>query len=278
MKIVRTQKELKADIEVLRESGKRIGFVPTMGALHDGHLSLIREAKKYSDAIVVSIFVNPTQFGPKEDFAKYPRQEQDDLAKLKSSDVSIVYLPQVSDIYPDGAAVDVTVPQELSTILCGKSRPHFFHGVATVVKRLFEQVTPDIAIFGEKDYQQLLVIKWLVKEFSMPIEIIGAPIIREPDGLAMSSRNAYLSPEERKLAPEISNSLSRLRERVRVRASSPLLTSPRKREEEIGHAISSIKSTLEQKGFVVDYLEIYQDRIFIAAWLGKTRLIDNLKV
>lgn len=182
------------------QSGKqRLAFVPTMGALHEGHLSLIRRAKALSDRVVVSIFVNPTQFNDLSDLRKYPRTEEADLAKCEQEQVDAVFLPSVPEMYPEGPKNTVAVP-EFTKVLCGASRPGHFEGVATVVLRLFEMVTPDLAVFGEKDYQQLLLIRWLTQHYQLPIEIVSHPIVREADGLAMSSRNRRLALKDRQQA------------------------------------------------------------------------------
>jgi pantoate--beta-alanine ligase len=197
---VRTVKELRAEVAKWRDAGETVALVPTMGALHAGHLSLIGIAKNHATRIVASIFVNPAQFGPKEDFKRYPRDEAGDLAKLAQAGVDLVYIPHTAEMYPRGFATKVTLPS-LTEDLCGAARPNHFEGVATVVAKLLLQCAPDIAVFGEKDYQQLLVIKRLVRDLNIPVEIVGGPIVREEDGLALSSRNAYLSPEQRKAAP-----------------------------------------------------------------------------
>ena len=199
MQVVRKIREMQKISDQLKQEGKRIGLVPTMGYLHDGHLSLVKKVKGLCDVIVVSIFVNPTQFGPGEDFKRYPRDEEGDKAKLEGEAVDLLFIPEASDMYPSGyqTYVDVT---EVSKGLCGDFRPGHFRGVATVVAKLFNIVKPDVAIFGEKDYQQLLVIKRMVEDLNFDIKIIPGVLIREEDGMAMSSRNTYLSPEERQRA------------------------------------------------------------------------------
>lgn len=272
MKTVYTLSELHASLAGLRASGKRIAFVPTMGALHAGHLSLIDTAKQYADAVVVSIFVNPTQFAAHEDLGSYPRTLEADAALLENADVAVLFAPSDADIYPDNIAADVQLDAK-ADILCGNSRPHFFHGVATVVKRLLEAVSPNVAVFGEKDYQQLWLIKRMVKELGMSTEIVGSPLKREEDGLALSSRNRYLSPEERNLAPQLYKAM------VTIHASP---FNPK--------TLQQAWDTLTANGFVMDYLEWrYEEnlervqeptqkpmRLFAAAMLGKTRLIDNI--
>jgi pantoate--beta-alanine ligase len=275
---------LRAHVHAWRMDGKTVGFVPTMGALHEGHLSLVRLAKEKADKVVASIFVNPTQFAAHEDLGTYPRQEAEDIDKLKSAGCDFVFLPTVEEMYPEGASTSVKV-DGLSDGLCGTSRPHFFGGVATVVAKLLNQCQPDIAIFGEKDYQQLLIIKRMVRDLAIPVEIIGGPLVREADGLAMSSRNAYLSAEERQVAGQLN---------VIMRAAC----------QEISHggpiddAINKARSALHKAGFDnIDYLEVRsgQDlsllgptplskddlgnaRLFAASMLGKTRLIDNMPI
>ncbi len=263
MKVIRTITELRRSINELQKRGQRIGFVPTMGALHLGHRTLIREAAKKTDAVVVSIFVNPTQFGPKEDFNRYPRPEAQDLQILEEEKVSIAYLPTVEEMYPQGFKTNLEAGV-LGNVLDGTHRPGHFDGVVTVVKKLFDQVKPDIAFFGEKDYQQLCVIKSMVKEQNLPLKITSVPTVREKDGLALSSRNMYLTPEERARAPLLYGALQD------VAKGTPT-------EEAI--------ATLEREGFKVDYFEIRdaetlalskRGRIFVAAKLGNTRLIDNI--
>jgi len=252
-----------------------------MGALHDGHMELVRQAGRMADAVVVSIFVNPTQFAPGEDFKKYPRTEKSDLAKLrKEKKAEIIYIPYVEEIYPQGFATNVEV-KENANILCGKFRKGHFSGVATVVVKLLLQVMPDIALFGEKDFQQFHIIKKLVADLDIPVRIEGVPTVRESDGFAMSSRNKYLAKNERETAAEIFRMLSIFRQRL-------------EEGEKIGKLIGWGKKYLHSKGIKkIDYLEVRDEktltpvkeirpkqpvRIFIAAYLGKTRLIDNLLV
>ena len=232
--------------------GLSLGFVPTMGALHEGHLHLVREAKKHAQYVVVSIFVNPTQFGPNEDLSKYPRTLDEDIEKLEGL-VDFVYVPRPEDIYPKGYATIIHVEDE-SQGLEGDFRPHHFDGVATVVNILFNQVRPNVAVFGEKDWQQLMVIKRMVRDLDREVEILTGPTLRERDGLAMSSRNRYLSPEERALAPKIYELMTTLKD-------------PAKTEEE-----------LTKLGFKVDYVAKRWGRILAAARIGNTRLIDNINI
>lgn len=258
MMIVRTLATLEAALLPAREGGKTIGFVPTMGALHDGHLSLVDLAKKNSDVVIVSIFVNPTQFAPHEDFDSYPRTEDFDAQKLKLAGVHVLFLPAEDVIYPDGLESSIKAGTAAKG-LESDFRPHFFDGVVNVVHRLFSAVKPDIAVFGEKDWQQLQVIREMVDNLGLPIRIIGAPIARDSYGLALSSRNAYLSTEELGIARKLNVIL-------RDTATKSGDTEMAKRE-------------LLAAGFQkIDYIEIRGDRILAAAWLGKTRLIDNMAV
>lgn len=277
---IRTRTDLREVILAKRQSGQSIGFVPTMGALHDGHLSLVRIAKQKCDFVVTSIFVNPTQFAPGEDLETYPRTESDDLAKLAALGCDAVYLPSVDEMYPSGSVTNVRVEQ-LSDLLDGLHRPHFFYGVATVVARLFIHVQPDVAVFGEKDYQQLQIIRRMVRDLGFPIEIVGGQTHRDPDGLAQSSRNAYLTPAEREKASAIIAALHRAACRLSIGA--PLQS-----------ALQEARAHLNSVGFdQIDYVsavdpntlqELGNDqtssgsegRLLAAAWLGRTRLIDNL--
>lgn len=251
MKVLHSFSELSATRNQINGT---LGLVPTMGALHDGHLSLIKKIRPHVDNVMVTIFVNPTQFGPNEDFSKYPRQQQADLAKLEGQ-ADYVYLPQVDDIYPDGSKSTIHI-SGITEILEGKFRPGHFDGVATVVDRLFRQTKPSHAIFGEKDYQQLMVIKQMTAEQNHPIEILSAPTLREVDGLATSSRNAYLSAEERKTAALIYRNLKDIQSGQ--------------------NSIDTAITNLETAGFDVQYLTSEWNRLLVAAYLGKTRLIDNI--
>jgi pantoate--beta-alanine ligase len=278
--IARTIKELRATVRGWRRRGARIALAPTMGALHQGHLSLIKLARRHGDKVVVSVFVNPTQFGPNEDYTAYPRDEQGDWRKLAGAGAHLLYAPSVREMYPDNFSTRVEVA-EISQGLCGASRPHHFAGVATVVAKLFLQCLPDVAVFGEKDYQQLLVIKRLASDLNFPIEVIGAPIVREADGLAMSSRNLYLSERERVIAPQLYHVLRDMAEDLAARRT-------------VEETINAGRLRLEGAGFTVDYLEVRHSeklfplerilernapaRIFAAVFLGKTRLIDNMPV
>lgn len=282
MQIARTREELRDIITGWRLHAERIAFVPTMGNLHDGHIALVREAKKHAEHVVVSIYVNPTQFGPGEDFANYPRTEDADAVKLMAEGVACLFLPTDDVMYPGGTeqATFVEVPL-LSSQLCGASRPGHFRGVATVVARLFNLVQPDIACFGEKDFQQLLVIRRMAHDLSFPVDIIGVPTLRETDGLAMSSRNQYLAPDERLRAAKLHETLrwaaGRIRDNGKV-ADSGMLADEAAR-------------TLTEAGFQPEYFEIRRaadlapptagDRelvLLAAARLGKARLIDNLRL
>jgi pantoate--beta-alanine ligase len=275
--IVRTVGDLRAEITKWREAGQRIALVPTMGALHQGHLSLAALAKKQADRAVVSIFVNPIQFGPREDFNLYPRDEAGDLKKLAGAGADLVFAPDLGEMYPPGFSTRVNVG-DLTEDLCGASRPNHFDGVATVVTKLLLQCAPNIAIFGEKDYQQLLVIKRLVRDLNIPVEIASAPIVREPDGLALSSRNAYLSPTERKIAPLLHRTIAEV---------AADLAKGRGADD----AAEAGRFKLEAAGFRVNYVAVRdpetlkplhgpvtQARVLAAAYLGKTRLIDNVAV
>ena len=263
-----------------RAAGDRIVLVPTMGNLHDGHLSLLKKARDSADYVVATIFVNPFQFGENEDFDSYPRTLEPDLRRLEAMDCDLVFIPKSKDVYPRGAeqATRVEVPG-LSSILCGQQRPGFFRGVATVVNILFNMVRPDAAVFGEKDYQQLLVIRRMVEDLRMTIEILVGETVREPDGLAMSSRNVYLTPAERILAPMIYRQLEKVRDNLLAG------------ERDFEAACMRAREALRSAGFKPDYLEVRRAedlgvpqavddplRVLAAAWLGKARLIDNIAV
>src|SRR5437588_3631120 len=211
MKICRTIQDMRAVCGIAHGTGKRLGLVPSMGALHEGHLSLVRAAKGQCDVVAVSIFVNPTQFGPNEDFAKYPRTFDQDCVLLEKEDVDLIFAPSVDEMYPPNAVTVVTV-EGLSNKLCGKSRPGHFRGVTTVVSKLFHIIEPNVAFFGQKDAAQVAIIRRMVRDLNLPVEIVVCPIVREPDGLAMSSRNAYLNVQERKAALVLHRSLRRIEE------------------------------------------------------------------
>ena len=277
MQVVRRIREMQEISDRLRQEGKRIGLVPTMGYLHEAHLSLVKKAKVSCDVVVASIFVNPTQFGPDEDFKRYPRDEKGDKTKLEAEGVGFLFIPEIDDMFPLGyqTYVDVTA---VSKGLCGDFRPGHFRGVATVVAKLFNIVKPHAAVFGEKDYQQLIVIKKMVKDLDFDIEIIPGVLIREEDGLAMSSRNAYLSSEERRRALVLYRSLIK---------GKDLFTSGEKRAFIL---LRTVKESIESiKGVTLQYVEIRDAETFekvetvtspsvmaVAAMVGKTRLIDNM--
>ena len=274
--ILRTIEALRRQVAAWRAAGETIGLVPTMGALHEGHLSLVRQARAQCRHTVVSIFVNPTQFGPNEDFNRYPRDLAGDAAKLGTVGVDAIFAPEAAEMYSAGASTAVTVAG-LADGLCGPFRPGHFTGVATIVTKLLLQALPDAAYFGEKDYQQLQVIKRLTRDLDIPVRIESVPTYREPDGLAMSSRNAYLSPAERQIAPNLN--------RVLREVAAALA-----RGEAAAPAIAHGKAKLTQAGFTkIDYLEAVDAatlkpveratgpvRVAAAAWLGRTRLIDNV--
>jgi pantoate--beta-alanine ligase len=279
LEIVRTIADLRSHITSWRSVGARIGLAPTMGALHDGHLALVRAARAECDRVVATIFVNPKQFAPNEDLDAYPRREEADLEMLGSAGVDLVFMPVTAEIYPPGFATTVRVAG-LTDCLCGAHRPGHFDGVATVVTKLLLQSLPDIAHFGEKDYQQLLVVRRLARDLDIPVRIAGVPTVREADGLALSSRNAYLSPADRRIAPNIA--------RVLRRIAAALLAQPGTVASEIAQG----RADLENVGLTVEYLEIRDadtlapvtatvtgsTRIFAAVHLGRTRLIDNLPI
>jgi pantoate--beta-alanine ligase len=277
---VHTLSDLRAAIRSHRMAGRKIGFVPTMGALHDGHLSLVEIANAKTDITVVSIFVNPTQFAPGEDLDTYPRTEEMDIARLTEVGTDIVYLPSVEEMYPDGSKTDVRVA-DMSDLLDGIFRPHFFYGVATVVARLFVHVQPDVAVFGEKDYQQLQIIRRMVRDLGFPIEIIGGETFRDADGLAQSSRNVYMREHERLKANVMSGALHRARTRLAIGAPvSEVLEEARTRIaaagfERLDYVSAVDPATLEE--LADEPLQAgAEGRVLAAAWMGPTRLIDNM--
>ncbi len=282
--LTRSVQGLRARVSTWRETGKRVALIPTMGALHDGHLSLIQIGRDHAVKTVASIFINPRQFGPTEDLATYPRGEAQDLDHLAAAKCDLAYIPSQEEMYPDGYQTSIDVA-EISQGLCGASRPQFFGGIATIVCKLLNQCQPDVAVFGEKDFQQLQLIKRMVRDLDLPVEIIGAPILREKDGLAMSSRNRYLTTKERLIAGQMNQILQQAC--LKVTKGTKVQT-----------ALAAARADLVKAGFdMIDYLEIRRSnnlqplgpdalsqtdlntaRIFVATMLGKTRLIDNMKV
>jgi pantoate--beta-alanine ligase len=276
--VVRSIDELRGMVAGWRNAGERIGLVPTMGALHRGHLALVAAAQAQCRYTVVSIFVNPKQFGPREDFATYPRPEAEDLVKLTGAGVDTAFIPPVDEMYPAGFAAAVTVGGP-SEGLCGAHRPGHFDGVATVVAKLLIQAAPDAAFFGEKDYQQLMVVRRMARDLDLPVEIVGVPTVREPDGLALSSRNVYLSADERRIAPNLYRLLREAAGEI-AGAAQP------------GTVLRRTTTELTRLGFAVEYLELRDAatlqplaarptspaRLLAAVHLGRTRLIDNVPV
>ena len=275
VQIVRSSEELALGRTALEG---RVALVPTMGALHAGHMALVAEARARADHVAASIFVNPTQFGPGEDLSRYPRQERQDLAMLEEAGCDIVWMPAVEDMYPDDFSTTVKI-SGVSDRWEGEARPGHFDGVATVVAKLLVAVRPELALFGEKDFQQLAVIRRMVADLGMPVEIVGVPTVREPDGLALSSRNAYLSPEERRRAVALPNALNAARDGIAG-------------GENVGAALQRAKQSLVDAGFLkLDYVALVdavtlepldapqgEMRLIAAAAIGTTRLIDNIAV
>jgi pantoate--beta-alanine ligase len=274
--IVRTPQELRDHIAFWRKEAKTIGLVPTMGALHEGHMSLVRASLAETDHTVVTLFVNPTQFAPNEDYDAYPRYFEDDLAKLKDAGAHLLFAPEAHEMYPQGAITSISVPG-LGDVLEGAFRPGFFSGVATIVAKLLLLATPDRAFFGEKDYQQLQVIRRLVTDLNIPVEIEGAPIVREEDGLALSSRNAYLTAEERKIAPELYRALQDFAAGVGT-GKYPSTCEKQGRERLLAVGFSKVDYlSLRDAETLEDVCDASRPaRILAAAWLGRCRLIDNL--
>lgn len=279
MNVCRTVKQVREEIQSLRNQGRTIGLVPTMGALHTGHTDLFERARDHSDIVVVSIFVNPTQFGPNEDFDTYPRQLEDDLETCKKYDIDIVFAPERDEMYGE-SELSIQI-DSLNRYMCGASRPGFFEGVLLVVNKLFNIIEPDIAVFGQKDIQQFQIIRQMNSEFNHGINLIMAPIVRANDGLALSSRNAYLSDKERVLAPSLYRSLQYIQKQIEEGVDTP------------GLLIEHQKTELEAKGFKIDYLDVFRKTtlqpvktlkeensyiIAVAAYVGSTRLIDNILI
>lgn len=277
MNIFHTIKDLKNELNLLRH--QKIALVPTMGNLHDGHLSLVNLAKQHADIVVVSIFVNPTQFGAGEDFASYPRTLDDDCQKLAKAGVALVFAPSVDEMYPVYPPNVQILSGSISKILCGQTRPTHFDGVGLVVSKLFNIVRPDVAVFGKKDYQQLAIIAQLVQELNFEIDIIGGEIVRADDGLALSSRNQYLTEQERAIAPRLAQALQQLAGELQSASVADFDT-----------MIQKTKDKLTYDGFTVDYLQVLNQQlqpasrhdkhlvILTACYLGKARLLDNLEI
>jgi pantoate--beta-alanine ligase len=277
--IVRTVPALRRALEGLRGKKAAVALIPTMGALHDGHVSLVRLAKRRARRVVVSIFVNPTQFAPTEDFGSYPRTWKADVARLQAEDVDLIWNPNVATMYPEGFATRIAPEGPATAGLEDRFRPHFFGGVATVVGKLFTQVRPDFAIFGEKDFQQLRVVARMAGDLDLGVKVIGSRTVRERDGLAMSSRNVYLTPEQRLAAPALYRAMKESAKRLRA-------------GDDVKAAMQGGAELIAQAGFIVDYFEArHADtlapiaslkdgpvRILVAAKLGATRLIDNIGV
>ena len=277
--IVRTVHALRRALDRLRAKKATVALVPTMGALHDGHVSLVRLAKRRATRVVVSIFVNPAQFAPSEDFGSYPRTWKADLAKLAAEHVDLIWNPDVKTMYPDGFATRIMTEGPAVAALEDRFRPHFFGGVTTVVGKLFTQCRPDFAIFGEKDFQQLRVVTQMARDLDLAVKVIGSKTIRESDGLAMSSRNVYLSLDQRRIATELYRAMKQSAERLRA-------------GDNLGTTMADGAGRITRAGFIVDYFEVRHAetlapvasvkdgpvRILVAARLGKTRLIDNIAV
>ena len=278
--IYRTPATMRARVEDLRRDGRRVAVVPTMGALHEGHLDLVRKARGLADVVILTIFVNPTQFGPNEDLAKYPRDEAGDIAKARAAGIDLAFCPEVGAMYPQGAQTFVEV-RELQKPLCGASRPGHFAGVATVVTKLFHATLPHVAVFGEKDYQQLAIIRRMVRDLDFAIEIVGVPIVREKDGLAMSSRNAYLSADDRKAALSLSAGLAAAEAAYKAG------------ERDAAKLVAAARAPIEAQSLArIDYVELRDAdelseiqrverkavlamAVFVGTENKKTRLIDN---
>jgi len=276
---IRSVKELRAQVSAWRSEGLTVALVPTMGALHAGHLSLVEDGFRRADRVVASIFVNPTQFGPGEDFDRYPRQEQNDAALLDSVGCSGLYLPSVAEMYAPGFCTAVTV-EGLSQVLCGVSRPTHFSGVSTVVTKLLLQALPDVALFGEKDYQQLAIIKRTVRDLDIPVQIVGVPTLREADGLAMSSRNRYLSPDDRRIAPLLFQVLSEVGTAFLSGQNADALCADAAARL-IPGGFSSVDYVAIRDAETLDKVDRWSGnpvRILGAARLGTTRLIDNVGI
>ena len=287
MKIITSNDQLAEQVNSLRLSGESIAFVPTMGNLHQGHLKLVEAARQYAEHVIVSIFVNPMQFNQSSDFSNYPRTLEQDTKVLEAYGVHILYCPEQTNIYPEGMenTVKVVVPK-LSEVLCGEFRPGHFEGVATVVAKLFNLVQPQVAVFGEKDFQQLLVIRKLVRDLNFPVKIVGVETEREANGLALSSRNQYLSDSDKRLAGQLYKVLTTVAESVKLRCQDKVSS----RTDFVDIEQDALRQ-LAELGFTPEYVQVRNSgnldvgntssdelRVFAAAWLGQARLIDNLPI
>jgi pantoate--beta-alanine ligase len=279
MNVVHTKSQLRAMIRSLRGGQRRIGFVPTMGYLHQGHVSLIRQARQENDAVVVSVFVNPTQFGPNEDLEAYPRDRERDLALLHAEKCDIGFFPNPEELYPSGFMTYVRVEGPMTQVLCGRSRPTHFQGVATIVTKLFHLVQPDRAYFGQKDAQQVAVIRQMARDLDFDLDIVACPTVREADGLAMSSRNSYLSPAQRRMAPMIYQSLLETRQKIiqGERSATKMTTFLKSHLDLIDSADIDYVSIMDSRTLMP--LETLSGEILIAVAvrIGQTRLIDNIQ-
>ena len=278
MEVVRTIAELRQHTSRWRIAGQTIGLIPTMGALHNGHLSLIKLAQEKCDRVIATIFVNPRQFLPNEDFDEYPRNEESDIQKLIEMGVDLLFAPKAPEMYQPDASTTVVI-SKLTDCLCATSRPGFFDGVGTVVTKLLIQALPDLAIFGEKDYQQLLVIKRLARDLDIPVEIIGAPTIREADGLAVSSRNVFLSQTNRETASRVFELLKKTATAI-AQGNDVLVACEEARSELILAGFSEIDYFEARHSETLELIQNFENkgRLFAAVWLGSTRLIDNLEI
>ena len=278
MEVVRTIAELRQHTSRWRIAGQTIGLIPTMGALHNGHLSLIKLAQGKCDRVIATIFVNPRQFLPNEDFDEYPRNEESDIQKLIEMGVDLLFAPKAPEMYQPDASTTVVI-SKLTDCLCATSRPGFFDGVGTVVTKLLIQALPDLAIFGEKDYQQLLVIKRLARDLDIPVEIIGAPTIREADGLAVSSRNVFLSQTNRETASKVFEILKKTATAI-AQGNDVLVACEEARSELILAGFSEIDYFEARHSETLELIQNFENngRLFAAVWLGSTRLIDNLEI
>jgi pantoate--beta-alanine ligase len=278
LEVVRTIAELRQHTSRWRIAGQTIGLIPTMGALHNGHLSLIKLAQGKCDRVIATIFVNPRQFLPNEDFDEYPRNEESDIQKLIEMGVDLLFAPKAPEMYQPDASTTVVI-SKLTDCLCATSRPGFFDGVGTVVTKLLIQALPDLAIFGEKDYQQLLVIKRLARDLDIPVEIIGAPTIREADGLAVSSRNVFLSQTNRETASRVFELLKKTATAI-AQGNDVLVACEEARSELILAGFSEIDYFEARHSETLELIQNFENsgRLFAAVWLGPTRLIDNLEI